>query len=37
MTAAVHFDRQGDRYAVRFGYDPTLVALSKSVPSACRS
>jgi hypothetical protein len=36
MTA-VRFERRGDLYAIRFGYDPTLVAIIKTIPSFARS
>ena len=37
MTAAVRFEQHGERYIVRFAYDPSLVALVKTVPSYARS
>jgi hypothetical protein len=36
MTA-VRFERRGDRYALRFTYDPTIVALIKTIPAYTRS
>jgi hypothetical protein len=36
MTAIV-FERRGDVYAIRFAYDPVLVALLKTVPPHARS
>ena len=36
MTA-VRFERYGGQYIVRFAYDPTIVALIKTVPSYARS
>jgi len=32
MTTAVRFERGGDRYALRFTYDPTIVAMVKTLP-----
>jgi hypothetical protein len=37
MTGAVRFERRGDRYAIRFSFDPIIVALIKTVPGYARS
>ena len=37
MTAAVRFDRFGDQYVIRFSFDPTIVALIKTIPVYARS
>lgn len=37
MTAAVLFDRLGDQYVIRFSFDPTIVALIKTIAVYARS
>ncbi len=37
MTIAVSFERWANKYALRFAYNPDLVALVKTVPSSSRS
>jgi len=37
MIAAVRFDRRGDGYAIRFSFDPMIVALIKTIPAYARS
>ena len=37
MSGAVRFERHGDQYVLRLAYDPSLVALVKTVPAYARS
>ena len=37
MSGAVRFERHDDQYVLRFAYDPSLVALVKTVPAYARS